>query len=1223
MRNKIFLLFASLMLLLMSMEAWSFNYQPSDIGKLMGSDGNVYATATDMPSGVTVSGMIAYFNANEKWGLVIGPSDLNHNSTEGSSKCTQLQAMLACSGYNRVCGKTALTGWRLPTQNDFNRMIGADGCLSASNLRQLKGRQETSCASNAAGIWAMKEDEGYWSGTGTETSGVYYNLWANDCNSVAVGTDAKYVRPCFTFSPSAVYVDGTITLKNNGSDITAEARIDDTNQIIIVGNGQNACIPQYTKGTIIVPGKFPIGGTDYTVEVGQLAFRLCNSLTEVEIEEGVTTLGEFAFVGCSLLQKVTLPASLTSIGGGAFVNLPALTEVKCKSNSAPTWGYNDLFAYEGTADATSKLASQRTLYIPHKSSPVYKTSKYNDTVGWADAFGLIKEADAPTQVLEVSAFAQLQEISTNVNNGTTNYGDYTIRLTADLDGTSQSWTPIGTDENHAFSGVFDGQGHTIKNINANVNGANVGLFGYAQNANIGNFVLQNISMKGTDNVGPVAGTIVNTQVHDVMLYDESLSFYWAEATAGCAGGVVGKARNSTVNNCYFYGKVNGTTTGGIAGNGDGTGGITGVNDCAVAGRLEATGVIGGIIGTGANNAFAMRCYSRATLTGEAQKGGIVGIYTSNHDFNRIVYCTYLDFAESRIANEASGAFFDTMRSSSSYLKDMECMGMSGRLGSKKWYYFHDDLDDFPVPVTLAEKYLALANVKDSNGFLYAPIGTDEYSVIGYEGSAREITIPSSFNGKTVTTIADHAFDGSNITSAIIPDCITTIEENAFASCTELNTINIGAGATSTSNSRMTTRGNRAAEGTSVDANPDYNSWLDGCTRLANIILDDDNTAYVLDNGILYDEDMTTLIRCTTGYKGTLTVPSTVTEIAPGAFANCEELVWVDLRETTPAWHVDRCAEDSPFYESSKYTLFVMNKTSTAAPGEINVALYEKVKIDGYSEDVERHNCEQLLISDRRSFLSPLLFRADKVEYDRTFTSRLDLVKADPDDENSEAGYVYQPTGYTICLPFFTFVNANQGMKVYEFSGVTTEDDVTTVNFRESKIEDGKYNIVFSYPYYLVVESEGQFTLSYEGETFINEVSAEVENGFTDATTGVGYLFKGTTKGLSNEELYGDGSKPAYILQSDGNWHKVPENQPEAYVPPFRAYFQAESASAAARKLITSFGDSDDTTGIGQAVVRTTDRDGTQHYFDMSGRRLSGKPTQKGVYIYNGKTYINK
>ena len=33
--------------------------------------------------------MIAYVSTSEKWGLVIGPTDLNHNSTEGSGKSTQ------------------------------------------------------------------------------------------------------------------------------------------------------------------------------------------------------------------------------------------------------------------------------------------------------------------------------------------------------------------------------------------------------------------------------------------------------------------------------------------------------------------------------------------------------------------------------------------------------------------------------------------------------------------------------------------------------------------------------------------------------------------------------------------------------------------------------------------------------------------------------------------------------------------------------------------------------------------------------------------------------------------------------------------------------------------------------------------------------------------------------------------------------------------------------
>jgi hypothetical protein len=41
-----------------------------------------------------------------------------------------------------------------------------------------------------------------------------------------------------------------------------------------------------------------------------------------------------------------------------------------------------------------------------------------------------------------------------------------------------------------------------------------------------------------------------------------------------------------------------------------------------------------------------------------------------------------------------------------------------------------------------------------------------------------------------------------------------------------------------------------------------------------------------------------------------------------------------------------------------------------------------------------------------------------------------------------------------------------------------------------------------------------------------------------------------------------------------------------------------------------------------AVIRTIDADGTEHYYDMNGRQLNGKP-QKGMYIHNGKKYINK
>jgi len=61
--------------------------------------------------------------------------------------------------------------------------------------------------------------------------------------------------------------------------------------------------------------------------------------------------------------------------------------------------------------------------------------------------------------------------------------------------------------------------------------------------------------------------------------------------------------------------------------------------------------------------------------------------------------------------------------------------------------------------------------------------------------------------------------------------------------------------------------------------------------------------------------------------------------------------------------------------------------------------------------------------------------------------------------------------------------------------------------------------------------------------------------------GTDFKFKGTTTTISNTNLY-DADKPVYILQSDGNWHKVPQGQADAYVGSFRAYLQADAANAA-------------------------------------------------------------
>ena len=52
--------------------------------------------------------------------------------------------------------------------------------------------------------------------------------------------------------------------------------------------------------------------------IGDSAFRECSGLTEVTIPEGVTEIGQYAFSSCSKLTTVAIPVSVESIGYDAF-----------------------------------------------------------------------------------------------------------------------------------------------------------------------------------------------------------------------------------------------------------------------------------------------------------------------------------------------------------------------------------------------------------------------------------------------------------------------------------------------------------------------------------------------------------------------------------------------------------------------------------------------------------------------------------------------------------------------------------------------------------------------------------------------------------------------------------------------------------------------------------------------------------------------------------------
>ena len=74
-----------------------------------------------------------------------------------------------------------------------------------------------------------------------------------------------------------------------------------------VGNGKNSAISQYAAGKLVIPASFinNIDKRQYKVtKIGDFAFSLCDKITEVVLEEGITEIGEHTFFGCNALNHI-------------------------------------------------------------------------------------------------------------------------------------------------------------------------------------------------------------------------------------------------------------------------------------------------------------------------------------------------------------------------------------------------------------------------------------------------------------------------------------------------------------------------------------------------------------------------------------------------------------------------------------------------------------------------------------------------------------------------------------------------------------------------------------------------------------------------------------------------------------------------------------------------------------------------------------------------------
>jgi hypothetical protein len=111
-----------------------------------------------------------------------------------------------------------------------------------------------------------------------------------------------------------------------------------------------------------------------------------------------------------------------------------------------------------------------------------------------------------------------------------------------------------------------------------------------------------------------------------------------------------------------------------------------------------------------------------------------------------------------------------------------------------------------------------------------------------------VYVSLNLSGSTFTSIGKSTFSGCPLTSITIPNCITSIESDAFYQCRSLTAINVASA----------------------------------------------NNSFTAENGVLYNKNKTTLICYPGGKPGSFNIPESVTSIGDYAFSWCTDLTGVTI-----------------------------------------------------------------------------------------------------------------------------------------------------------------------------------------------------------------------------------------------------------------------------------------------------------------------------------------
>ena len=596
------------------------------------------------------------------------------------------------------------------------------------------------------------------SGSGTDTAvGIYLvNIWSS-AGSVTVGNGSTLLTNSVIFRDSSfnenplaptgygswlIYGQSNQTSAVGGSYTLEENLTIESGNTLTIPAGSTLTVPQgktlTVNGTLTNQGTLSIAAESCLTGSGSLegdgSFTAV-AVTGIEVPDDVT---------CADYEKKVVLAGPTVLGHAFTADGWTLTFTKGEVTL-------DGCTYTVTASKEGSESIEKTFTAQHSFGEDGKCP-CGASRPTQDAEGCYQVADA----FQLFWFAGL--VNGTLTDGTEQNTSASAVLTADIELSGETWTPIGS-ESTLYTGTFDGQGYTISGMTIENAESYSGLFGNVTGT-VKNFtVTGSITITGDETVAKVGGAVGSLGTASAGgTVSGVISGVDITVSAGNdhIGGVVGSMpENSspTVENCIYTGKITVTVAAGSVA------GIVGyirtgtIQNCANQGSIsvDVGGSVGGILGYCNNGRIYIRnCYNTGAISadGTGNVGAIVGQNKSTQA--TVSNCCYLtgsaDKGQGQLTDDAAGTAVKTDEDFKS--GEVACLLQ----GSQTVQVWGQTLGTDNYPVLTTDEAMRVYAAKQYNGSANA---TELYT------NASGISLPEG-NALLVIEDAVSATTGTNI-----------------------------------------------------------------------------------------------------------------------------------------------------------------------------------------------------------------------------------------------------------------------------------------------------------------------------------------------------------------------------------------------------------------------------------------------------------------------------